>query len=135
MWIQKVAGGGVRALTYSPDGATLYTIDTSGRITAWDVAARTGQKIAQDNRLSYTSCRLYALADGKRLTTDGRQRTVWSVPEKRALSGTDVRSTGRSDLRLLRRPARDRRLESFDRPAATRAHRAGRPGADSGLRP
>jgi hypothetical protein len=47
MWIQSVAGGGVEQLAYAPDGRTLYTRDTSGWITAWDIAARTKKRLFQ----------------------------------------------------------------------------------------
>lgn len=89
MWIQKVGGGGIRAMAYSPDGATLYTVDTSGWLTAWDVASRTGRRIVSDRRLAFTSRRLYALADGKRLALDAREPTLWDVDTKRALTGTE----------------------------------------------
>jgi WD40 repeat protein len=38
MWQQNLATGGVESIAYAPDGRTLYTFDSSGRITAWDLA-------------------------------------------------------------------------------------------------
>jgi WD40 repeat protein len=45
MWIQKVPGGGVLALAYSPDGRTLYTKDGGGWVSKWDVQTRTGTRL------------------------------------------------------------------------------------------
>jgi WD40 repeat protein len=45
MWVQKLGGGGVIGLAYSPDGGTLYTTDGGGWLTAWDVAARAGKRL------------------------------------------------------------------------------------------
>jgi WD40 repeat protein len=42
MWVQKVSGGGVLALAYSPDGRTLYTKDGGGNVSRWDTQTRTG---------------------------------------------------------------------------------------------
>jgi WD40 repeat protein len=47
MWIQKVPGGGVEGLAYSPDGKTLYSSDRSGWVTAWDVANRAGRRLTR----------------------------------------------------------------------------------------
>jgi WD40 repeat protein len=45
MWIQKVPGGGVIGLAYSPDGRTLYTADRGCGYTAWDTTTRKGRQV------------------------------------------------------------------------------------------
>jgi WD40 repeat protein len=64
MWTQKVGGGGVDALAYSPDGRTLYTADRSGWVTAWDVASRSSTPVFQPVRLVFASVRGLAVAGG-----------------------------------------------------------------------
>jgi WD40 repeat protein len=59
MWVQKVSGGGVGGLVYSPDGRTLYAADRGGAYTAWDTATRTGRCLFY---LVGTFCRGLALA-------------------------------------------------------------------------
>jgi WD40 repeat protein len=65
MWVQKVPGGGVDALAFAPDGRTLYTLDGGGWLTAWDVAARAGRRLAHGLYRRYDLARLYVLADGR----------------------------------------------------------------------
>jgi WD40 repeat protein len=45
MWIQKVSGGGVLALAYSPDGRMLFTKDGGGNVSKWDTQSRTGGRV------------------------------------------------------------------------------------------
>jgi WD40 repeat protein len=86
MWIQKVPGGGVAALAYSPDGRTLYALDNSGTLTAWDVSSRTGRKLIRDPRLKHYYGRMQLLADGKRLITRDRAIVVWDLATKQELT-------------------------------------------------
>jgi WD40 repeat protein len=82
MWIQKVAGGGVEGLAYSPDGATLYTSDRSGWITAWDATSREGRRIVQLNEIERCNpIRLYTLAGGF-LLSHGLHWIVWDIERK-----------------------------------------------------
>jgi WD40 repeat protein len=53
MWIQKVPGGGVLALAYSPDGKTLYTKDGGGWVSAWDTATQTGRRLFRTDHRYY----------------------------------------------------------------------------------
>ena len=52
MWVQSV-GCGVRALTFARDGRTLYTLDTQGRLIAWDTSTRAKREVAQETSWSY----------------------------------------------------------------------------------
>lgn len=45
MWIQKVAGGGVTALAYAPDGRTLYVAVRDEAVVAWDVVTRNSRRL------------------------------------------------------------------------------------------
>src|SRR5262245_23499692 len=68
MWIQKVPGGGVSHLAYSPDGRLLYTLDNGGWLTAWDVATHAGLRIAHGQwSRAFFPRGLYPLADGRLL--------------------------------------------------------------------
>jgi WD40 repeat protein len=44
VWVQQV-GCGVQALTFARDGRTLYTLDTQGRLIAWDTSTRAKREI------------------------------------------------------------------------------------------
>jgi WD40 repeat protein len=72
MWIQKLRGG-VQHLAYSLDGRFLYTLDTGGVLTIWDVATHTGMPTA-----TAMYCRgnyprgLHPLADGRILIRNER---------------------------------------------------------------
>lgn len=81
MWVQKIGGGGVSGLAYSPDGATLYTRDHGGWVTAWDVVARRGKRLFQLSVMERYAQHGLALADGGRLlVADGRDGArVWDV--------------------------------------------------------
>jgi dipeptidyl aminopeptidase/acylaminoacyl peptidase len=46
VWVQQV-GCGVQALTFARDGRTLYTVDTAGRLIAWDTSTRAKREVAQ----------------------------------------------------------------------------------------
>jgi WD40 repeat protein len=89
MWVQKVPGGGVRSATYSPDGATLYTLDTSGWITSWDVASRTGRKLVYRSNLAYVSRTIRVTPDGQRLVALARPLSVWDIAAAQLLTGGD----------------------------------------------
>jgi WD40 repeat protein len=81
MWIQKVTGGGVEGLAYSPDGGTLYTADRSGRITAWNTATREGRCLVKLDEIERcNSIHLAVLAD-RSLLINGLHWIVWD-PEK-----------------------------------------------------
>src|SRR5262245_51565565 len=67
MWKQKAAGG-VIDLAYSPDGGTLFTVDTGGNLTTWDVATRKSRRPAGDLRYN-SDARLTPLADGRLVVT------------------------------------------------------------------
>ena len=68
MRIQKVPGGAVTHLAYSPDGRRLYTLDSGGWLSAWDTATFAGGRIAHGPWAKTNFPRgLYALADGKLL--------------------------------------------------------------------
>lgn len=81
MWVQKIGGGGVCGLAYAPDGATLYTRDYGGWVTAWDVAARRGRRLFQLPVMERYVQHGLALADGGRfLVADARDGArVWDV--------------------------------------------------------
>ena len=93
MWIQKVPGGGVAALAFSPDGRTLYTLDNSGTLTAWDVSSHTGRKLIRDPRLKYYYGRMHPLADGKRLITRNRAIVAWDLAAQQELPTSALPST------------------------------------------
>jgi WD40 repeat protein len=77
MWIQKIPGGGVDGLAYSPDGRTLYVADRGGAVTAWDTAARTRRPLIP--AAGYVR-RLAPLAGGKHLLIGGYPHVlVWDV--------------------------------------------------------
>jgi len=86
MWIQKVPGGGVTELAYSPDGRTLYTLDTGGTLTAWDVSSRTGHKLFRDLRLKYNYSHIHLFADGKRLITRHNAVRAWDLVTNQELT-------------------------------------------------
>jgi hypothetical protein len=68
MRIQKVPGGAVTHLAYSPDGRTLYTLDSGGWLSAWDTATFAGGRIAHGPWAKANFPRgLYALSDGRLL--------------------------------------------------------------------
>jgi WD40 repeat protein len=93
VWIQKVPGGGVAALAYAPDGRTLYTLDNSGTLTAWDVASRTGNKLIRDPRLKYYYGHVYLFANGTRLITRQRAITTWDLATKQELATSTLPDT------------------------------------------
>lgn len=76
MWVQDLPGGAqVTALTYSPDGRTLYTGDMEGRVIAWDVAARTGTELyrrAEPPTGNRGVHHFWPTRDGRLLFTDDR---------------------------------------------------------------
>ncbi len=70
MWVQKVPGGGVAHLAFSPGGETLYTLDTGGWLTAWDLASRGSRRLSRiESQDGWFSSRIYALADGETVVT------------------------------------------------------------------
>jgi WD40 repeat protein len=80
MWIQKVSGGGIDGLAYSPDGQTLYTADSSNTFSAWDVAAQTGRRLfrwsGDDRSLVWG---IAVLADGRHLLVNSYAPVVWDL--------------------------------------------------------
>ena len=84
MWIQKVAGGAVELLAYSPDGSTLYTSDAGAWITAWDIAAHTGKRLFNLRKLGLGYPYEMVMADnGNLLLVRGQLNwwLVWDVPD------------------------------------------------------
>src|SRR5687767_461179 len=81
MWVQKVGGGGVEHVAFAPDGRTLYTCDRGGWVTAWDVAARTHDRLFQLDHAERCNTRPIFFVDGGRylvVPTYGYAR-VWDV--------------------------------------------------------
>jgi WD40 repeat protein len=67
MWIQKVPGGGVDALAFSPDGRTLYTSDRGDWLTAWDTVSRTGRRVVHRSNRYGRAPLISVLPDGQRI--------------------------------------------------------------------
>lgn len=77
MWIQKVPAGGVEGLAFSPDGRTLYAADRSGRVTAWDVLARTPTTLHQlVKSRPWNKHTLQITADGRFVVAGGEWMAV-----------------------------------------------------------
>lgn len=74
MWLQKVRGG-VDAMAFSPDGRHLYTADSGGWVTEWDVAARTGRRLFSVERGSQWG--MFCAAGGRFLVTRSYDPVVW----------------------------------------------------------
>jgi WD40 repeat protein len=79
VWIQKVAGGAVELLAYSPDGSTLYTSDAGAWITAWDIATHTGKRLFNLRSLALGSPDEMSLADNGNLLLVLGSRHDWLV--------------------------------------------------------
>ncbi|MCI0702015.1 MAG: WD40 repeat domain-containing protein [Planctomycetia bacterium] len=98
MWIQRVPGGGVSILTYSPDGRTLYTFDRGRYLVAWDITTHERRKLGNIGwkELSQPQA-IHALADGQRLVGVGRAAVVvWDIATAKELLRVE-RPTGYSD--------------------------------------
>ena len=80
MWIQNIAGGGVNAVAYSPDGATLYTQDGGRWYTAWDLATHTSRRLFQfPEKCSNHFPRMFTSPDGRFLVSNTSPPTVWNL--------------------------------------------------------
>ncbi len=72
MWIQKTRGS-VSHLAYSLDGRFLYTLDSSEKLTAWDVASHTDTRIAEGLSLNPDTARgITPLTDNRLLVRTER---------------------------------------------------------------
>lgn len=109
MWIQDVPGGGVNAVAYSPDGATLYTQDDGRWYTAWDLATHAGRRVLQypvtvgpDGRaqtVTNSFPRMFVSPDGRFLVTNTTPALVWDldaenlhaeVPKENSFAGVSM---------------------------------------------
>ena len=72
MWIQKLPSGSVTALAYSPDGRTLYTGSTTGRVFAWNLATRTHTELYRRATGSSGVYYLWPTPTGRLLIREGR---------------------------------------------------------------
>src|SRR6266545_965396 len=99
MWIQNAPG--VNHLAYAPDGRTLYALDSSGALTAWDVAARTNRNVASTSLWAIPIGRgIYPLADGQRIVRlDTKWATVFDVNTGQELGGVKRLTDHPSGLR------------------------------------
>jgi WD40 repeat protein len=110
MWIQKLRQS-LSGLAYSPDGATLYSLDYAGDLRRWDVATRAGRVLlhsgaVQDPEPRGRSLRVHH--DGNRLLVFAYYFTVadaatgsydcWEIPPEFPRYGSSLLSP---DGRLL----------------------------------
>lgn len=73
MWVQRVPGGGVNHIAFSLDGRFLYTLDTGGGLTVWDVASHQGRKANVEHlRRKVARQGIYPLPDGRLLIRTDR---------------------------------------------------------------
>ena len=101
MWIQNAPV--VTHLAYAPDGRTLYALDRSGALTAWDIAARTSRKLASISQWALSiGCGIYPLADGQRIASlDAYWVTVFDTTTGRELGGVKRLTEHKSGLRNI----------------------------------
>jgi WD40 repeat protein len=85
MWVQKVPGGGVADLAYSPGGETLYTLDNGGWLTAWDLISRGNRRLAHVEFPTGCPLQIAAMADGRTVATRGAVITFWDARTGREL--------------------------------------------------
>jgi len=100
MWIQNVPDGSVNAVTYSPDGSTLYTQDSGRWFTAWDLATHEGRGLFQyPQKCSDHFPRMFTSPDGRYLVANTSPATVWDlaneelhaeVPAKHSFAGISM---------------------------------------------
>ncbi len=83
MWIGSVKKGVVLDLAYSPDARTLFTLDSGGQVTRWDLATRKATALFQvdpDAFLEECPACLAVSPDGRfLLATDEEQIAVWDL--------------------------------------------------------
>jgi WD40 repeat protein len=84
VWIQNVAGGGVNAVAYSPDGSTLYTQDSGRWYTAWDVSTHVGRRLFQyPERCTNHFPRMFTSPDGRYLVSNTSPPLIWDLVEQK----------------------------------------------------
>jgi WD40 repeat protein len=95
MWIQKVPGGGVEHIAYATDSGRIYTLDSGGDLTAWDIATRTGRRLERMPSCYYPVQGLHPLSDGRIVRLE-RPRLKRSTTKHAVtvLDATDGRDTG-----------------------------------------
>jgi WD40 repeat protein len=105
MWIQKVGGGGVRHIAYAPDGRTLYTLDMSGSVFAWDTASHAKTRLFQLPRSTaerYNTGGLFLADSGRYLVLQALDRArVWDLT-----GGRELTTVTEGVARGLLKPAR-----------------------------
>lgn len=103
MWIQPVDSA-VVAVTYAPDGRTLYAQDADRWLTEWDLAAHTGRALFQHPEKSSNHFpRVFTSPDGRYLVANTSPAQVWNletrevhaeVPPKFAYAGVSMGAGG-----------------------------------------
>lgn len=93
MWLGAVKKGPVFDLAFAPDGRTLYSLDGSGRVSAWDPASHKAKLVFEVEAPPYPSeCppRLGISPDGRYLlATDDEQIAVWDLKKAEAREPLD----------------------------------------------
>ncbi len=99
MWIQNAPV--VTYLAYAPDGRTLYALERTGALTAWDIAARASRKVVSISRWAIPiGCGIYPLADGQRIVSlDTFWATVFDTTTGREQGGVQRLTEHKSGLR------------------------------------
>ncbi len=100
MWIQNIAGGGVNAVAYSPDGEILYTQDSARWYTEWNLATHAGRRLFQyPDRCSNHFPRMFTTPDGRYLVSNTSPPIIWNlvtnephaeVPSSHAFAGVSI---------------------------------------------
>jgi WD40 repeat protein len=100
MWVQKAPG--VTHLAYALDGGTLYALERSGTLTAWDVTTQAGRKLKNPDVWSSLDHRgLYPLADRQRIVWLTKYATVLDAETGRDLGGVKGLTEHKSGLRRV----------------------------------
>jgi hypothetical protein len=92
MWVRRV-GATVLALTYAPDGRTLYTVE-GGRVSAWDIASRAPTRLFHLPYPAGTNTRSLDVIGGRYLRVGLPDPPVWDLEDGRLLAATEVKGRG-----------------------------------------
>lgn len=123
VWIQNVDSG-VNAVTYSPDGSTLYTQDSGRWFTAWNLATHECRQLFQyPERCSNYFPRMFTSPDGRYLISNTSPPTVWDlqklqlhgeVPKENAFAGASM-GLGRTRVECVSHDWLGIRIWHYDR--------------------